>query len=81
MRRRSILLFAFLIPAAIYGCGPQPQPQPESGVSSDVCPTISEGPPPVCPEGCKWVGNQCKKYQGIIMEDARDGGAGGSGSQ
>lgn len=47
--------------------------------SDDSCPLVSAGPPPVCPEGCVWNGKECRKREGIIMDDAhRDAGPAGS---
>src|SRR5690349_18973002 len=72
MRRWSIVLLGLFFSAAMIGCGPpQPAPVVSSQESDDICVPISEGPPPVCPEGCKWNGKECTRRQGIMMVDAR----------
>lgn len=77
MLRKSILLMLLLPAAALFACGGSSTPTetpPASGASSDTCPIVSPGPPPVCPEGCEWNGTECRKHSSIIMPDARDGG-------
>jgi hypothetical protein len=73
--RRWLLGLVVVLPAlvSLYACGGA-QPAP-SGPGGDVCPVLDAGPPPVCPEGCTWDGEACRKHSGIIMPDARDGGS------
>lgn len=64
------------IVAAYAACGgAQPASSP-SAAGDDVCPVLDAGPPPVCPDGCVWDGEACRKHSGIIMPGAqsRDGG-------
>ena len=78
-------LMGLVIPAfvSLYACGgAQTAPSGGDGAgdsagngAGDVCPVLDPGPPPVCPEGCVWDGETCRKHSGIIMPDARDGGA------
>ncbi len=35
--------------------------------TDDVCPLLDAGPPPECPPGCVWNGNQCHKHSGVVM--------------
>jgi hypothetical protein len=71
MRPWSILLIGSLIAAAMVGCG-GPQQGGSGAVADDICPTVSPGPPAVCPDGCDWNGTVCKKKEGIIMDKKGD---------
>jgi hypothetical protein len=74
MRRWSILLLISLTAAGIYACGGGQTPSDTS--STETCPLLDAGPPPVCPDGCLWNGTECRKKLGIIMEGSkRDSGA------
>jgi hypothetical protein len=84
MRRLSILLLSTAVTVVLYGCPSTTGPAadtpaegtpPAAAVAGDVCPLISAGPPPVCPDGCVWNGKECRQREGIIMDNARDGGA------
>jgi len=65
MRRWSILLLISLIAAATYAC--------RGASSTDTCPLLDAGPPPVCPDGCYWAADskECRKSSGIILEQSR----------
>lgn len=80
MRRLWLGALVLLPVAAFIACGGS-QPEASNAVGSagdsDVCPLVDPGPPPVCPEGCKWNGEECRKHSGVIIIDKSDGGAGG----
>jgi hypothetical protein len=85
MRRISILLFVSLAAMATYACGsatPQsdtPTSETATGQtaeSGDTCPLLDAGPPPECPEGCVWNGNECRKNSSIVMPDVKSKDAG-----
>ena len=68
MAKWIVLLLGSWMTVMAFGCAPQ-EPQVATGASSGVvCPHVSPGPPPVCPEGCKWNSKECRKHQGIIMD-------------
>ena len=76
MRRWSILLLISLTAAGLYACGGAQAPSNTS--STDTCPLIDAGPPPVCPPGCYWAADttECRKDSSIIMEGFKgDSGA------
>ena len=76
MHRLLILLLTPLTAVAIYACGGAPTPSNTS--STDTCPLLDAGPPPVCPPGCYWAVDtkECRKDSSIIMEGAKgDSGA------
>jgi hypothetical protein len=77
MRRFWIGLFGLPLVMAVYACaGSKPVSEPVSGTASDDnCPLLDAGPPPVCPEGCDWNDNACRKHSGIIVEELVDGGS------
>ena len=72
---RKFVLLALLLPAsALYACGGSSTPAdspPADSASSDTCPVVSPGPPPVCPEGCEWNGVECRKHSSVIMPDVK----------
>lgn len=73
MRRWWIGLLGLSFAAVIYACGGTQTASSEG--SADTCPLLDAGPPPVCPEGCTWDGDVCRKHSGIIMPyDKPDGG-------
>ncbi len=79
MRRSLLALFILPVLVALHaGCGgAQPVPSRAAG-SGETCPVIDAGPPPVCPDGCAWDGETCRKHSGIIVMDLLprpDGGA------
>lgn len=72
MRRWCLGLLVLPALVGLFACsGAQPE---ASNAGADVCPVLNAGPPPVCPEGCTWDGEQCRKHSGIIIIDARDAG-------
>jgi hypothetical protein len=76
MRRWSILLLISLTAAGIYACGGASVPT--NTPSTDACPLLNAGPPPVCPDGCYWAedSKECRKHSGIILEGMKaDSGA------
>jgi hypothetical protein len=74
MRRLWLGALVLLPIAAFFACGGS-QPEANKAGDSDVCQLMDPGPPPVCPEGCKWDGAECRKHSGVIMIDSRrDGG-------
>jgi hypothetical protein len=72
MRYWRALLLVSLAAAGTYACASTTQVS--SSPSNSVCPTVSPGPPAVCPEGCVWNGKECRESRSIIMPDANDGG-------
>jgi hypothetical protein len=65
---------------AFFACGGSQQ-QANNNAGSDVCPLVDPGPPPVCPEGCTWDGEECRKHSGVLIIDSRrDGGRSGPSS-
>jgi hypothetical protein len=80
MRRLWLGVFVLLPITAFIACGgSQPEASNAAG-SSDVCPLVDPGPPPVCPEGCTWNGEECRKHSGVLIIDSRpDGGGADSG--
>jgi hypothetical protein len=75
---RQWCLGLFVLPALVtlYACGAS-QPAASNDASSaagDSCPVVDPGPPPVCPEGCTWDGETCRKHSGVIVEYLRDAG-------
>ena len=66
MRSWWILLIGSLMALTLYACDKTP--------AADTCPVIDAGPPPVCPDGCKWDGKECRKTGGVIWDGLRDGG-------
>jgi len=74
MRRFLIPLLGLPLALAIYSCGGAQTPS--SKASGETCPLVNAGPPPVCPEGCTWDGEVCRKHSGIIVDALRpDGGS------
>lgn len=81
MRTLMIVLLssaALLGLAACSGAPSAPAGADPAGAAAEgeVCPLVSPGPPPVCPDGCVWNGKECRKQGGIIIFDAQqDAGA------
>jgi hypothetical protein len=74
MRLFWTTILALPLAVAIYACGGAQTPSTTAS-DGDTCPLVNAGPPPVCPEGCTWDGEVCRKHSGIIMPDVRvDGG-------
>jgi len=77
MRRLSILFFVSFAAAATYACGsatPTNETTPSGSsdtqsADSDICPILDPGPPPKCPDGCVWNGQECRKDSSIVMPD------------
>ncbi len=66
-----------VVPAAfvVVACGgAQTDGNNAGSAAADTCPVVDPGPPAVCPEGCTWDGQECRKHSGVIIIDARDGG-------
>lgn len=73
MRRWWLSIVVFPPIVAFFACGGSQQEPNNAG--SDVCPVVDPGPPPVCPEGCAWDGEECRKHSGVLIIDGRhDGG-------
>jgi hypothetical protein len=62
------LLASCLLPACLLAllaaCSQTP---PAAAPSGDTCPVLDAGPPPSCPQGCRWNGTECRKDSGIIL--------------
>jgi hypothetical protein len=78
MRQLYVLFLVSLAAMATYACGsatPTGGTPADQGEESETCPVVDPGPPAVCPEGCAWNGQECRKNSSIVMPDARpDGG-------
>ena len=64
-----ILAFAFLpvcLMTFLAACV-HTQPAATAASSGDTCPLLDAGPPPACPEGCRWNGTECRRDSGIII--------------
>jgi hypothetical protein len=72
MRRWWIGLLVLPALVTLYACGGSQSPagNSDSNAGSDVCTVVDLGPPPVCPEGCTWDGEECRKHSGIIVHTA-----------
>jgi hypothetical protein len=67
MRRLAFCLLPACLLALVAACsGTPPAAAPSAG--SDTCPLLDAGPPPVCPDGCRWDGAECRKDSGVIMD-------------
>ena len=66
MRRLVACFLPASFLALLAACSQTPHAAAPSA-SADTCPLISVGPPPVCPEGCRWNGAECRKDSGIII--------------
>lgn len=79
MHRLFVLLFVSMAAMTTYACGsatPTGSSAADQGDESEVCPVVDPGPPAVCPEGCVWNGEVCRKNSSIVMPDAKpDAGA------
>lgn len=42
---------------------------PGGAAQGDVCPTVSPGPPPTCPDSCAWNGTECRQKGPIVVFD------------
>ena len=69
MRRWWLILLGLPVVIASLACGGSQTAR--STASSGICPLLDAGPPPVCPDGCVWNGESCRKHSGIIMPDVR----------
>ena len=70
MRRLAFCILPACLLAILAACSEPPPAAAPSG-SGDTCPLLDAGPPPVCPDGCRWNGTECRKDSGIIMEDKK----------
>jgi hypothetical protein len=66
MRRLAACFLTASLIALLAACAETP-PAAAPSASADTCPVVSAGPPPVCPDGCRWNGTECRKDSGIIM--------------
>jgi hypothetical protein len=74
MRRLAFVFLPASLFALLAACS-QTQPAVSPSASTDTCPLLDAGPPPVCPDGCRWNGTECRKDSGIIVPwEVRDGG-------
>lgn len=73
MRRLSILFLVSLAAVAGYACSSATPPADDATTQADgdTCPVLDPGPPPTCPEGCVWNGQECRKNSSIVMPDLR----------
>jgi hypothetical protein len=70
MRTLALCFLPACLLALLAACAPAP-PAAAPSASGDTCPLVSAGPPPVCPEGCRWNGAECRKDSGIVIYDVR----------
>jgi len=75
MRRLWVGLLVLPVLTVFFACGSGQSEPATSNASSDTCPVVDPGPPPVCPEGCTWNGEECRKNSGVLILDAHDGGS------
>jgi hypothetical protein len=66
MRRLAFCFLPACLLALLASCSETLPAAAPSG-SGDTCPLLDAGPPPVCPDGCRWNGTECRKDSGIIM--------------
>jgi len=70
MRRLAFLVLPASLIALLSACPATPPPAHPSA-SADTCPLLDAGPPPTCPDGCRWNGTECRKDLGIIIYDSK----------
>lgn len=66
MRRLACYFLPACLLALLAACATTPPAATPSG-SGDACPLLDAGPPPICPDGCRWNGTECRKDSGVII--------------
>jgi hypothetical protein len=66
MRRLVFAVFPASPFVLVAACA-RTQPAVAPSASADTCPVLDAGPPPVCPDGCRWNGTECRKDSGVII--------------
>ena len=78
MTMRRLALTMALLACGIFAsaCGAQAPKEAEAPAAAEpsdgeVCAIKDPGPPPVCPEGCKWNGTECRSGRPIVVVDTQ----------
>jgi hypothetical protein len=69
MRRLAFGFLPACLLAVVAACTQTPATAPSG--SGKTCPLVDAGPPPVCPDGCRWNGTECRNASGIIIYDRK----------
>lgn len=73
MKKLIGMALVLLSAIAASACGAPAQKDPATppggaeAAQGETCPTVSAGPPAVCPQGCEWNGNECRKHSPIVV--------------